>query len=149
MSRKDALLRLHQRLTEKRDQLRQMLSFELEQGRRPRDVGDIGDDAVNDNETELNSQIIAFETEELTQIERALEMIRTGQYGSCEECRKSIPIERLRALPFTSFCIRCQEREENGGNARDSGDVNWESACEFEGRFSEREVSLHDLQYDE
>lgn len=149
MSRKDSLLRLHQRLKEKRDELRRALSLEMELGRRPRDVGDIGDDALDDTEKELNSQIIAFESQELTQIERALELIRSGRYGRCEACDKSIPIERLRALPFTPFCVRCQENVENHGDAEGRGSANWESACEYEGRFSEREVSLSDFQYEE
>jgi DnaK suppressor protein len=32
-----------------------------------------------------------------------------GEYGECMDCGQEIPIERLRALPFT---LRCQEDEE-------------------------------------
>ena len=54
------------------------LNQEMERSQRPRDVGDVGDDAFNDNEKELNSQLMAFESRELVQIERAIEMIRIG-----------------------------------------------------------------------
>ncbi|WP_054958285.1 TraR/DksA C4-type zinc finger protein [Paenibacillus dakarensis] len=42
---------------------------------------------------------------ELEQIDNALERIKNGTYGTCEECGKEIPYERLEALPFTSYCI--------------------------------------------
>lgn len=37
------------------------------------------------------------------------------QYGTCEECGEPIGRERLDALPHARLCIRCKEREENGG----------------------------------
>lgn len=36
-------------------------------------------------------------------------------YGKCEECGQEIGYERLDALPHARLCIRCKEREENGG----------------------------------
>ena len=59
---------------------------------------------------------MAFESRELVQIERAIEMIRIGRYGDCELCQKKIPINRLNALPFTPLCVKCQEKKdaENG-----------------------------------
>ncbi len=149
MTRKDTLLRLHQKLEEKRDELRRLISLEREWGEKPRDVGDIGDEALDDSEKELNSQLEAFECRELAQIERALELIRTGRYGACEACRKSIPIERLRALPFTPLCIRCQQQAEEAGGTFDDAGVSWEGACDFEGRMSDADVSLGDLQYED
>ncbi|MGH7545591.1 MAG: TraR/DksA family transcriptional regulator [Gemmatimonadota bacterium] len=38
-----------------------------------------------------------------------------AQYGTCEECGEEIGMERLDALPHARLCIRCTEREENGG----------------------------------
>ncbi|MFD2444425.1 TraR/DksA C4-type zinc finger protein [Bacillus sp. CGMCC 1.16607] len=42
---------------------------------------------------------------ELGSINHALEAIQNGTYGKCEECGKDIPIERLEALPTTTYCI--------------------------------------------
>jgi YteA family regulatory protein len=42
---------------------------------------------------------------QLKNINRALEAIENGKYGKCEVCGKDIPIERLKALPNTTFCI--------------------------------------------
>jgi len=145
MARKDALLRLHDKLREKRDELRETLSQEMELGQRPRDVGDVGDDAVNDNEKELNSQLMAFESRELVQIERAIEMIRVGRYGDCELCEKKIPITRLNALPFTPFCVKCQEKVEQAGGDLDQFDIDWENAADFEFRMQDMDLTLGDL----
>ena len=46
---------------------------------------------------------------EVMQIDAALRRLGEGAYGECIECGQEIPIERLRALPFT---LRCQEDEE-------------------------------------
>ncbi|MBD3673200.1 MAG: TraR/DksA family transcriptional regulator [Planctomycetaceae bacterium] len=145
MARKDALLRLHEKLREKRDELRDSLNQEMDLGQQSREVGDVGDDAVNDTEKELNSQLMAFESRELAQIERAIEMIRTGRFGDCELCQKKIPITRLNALPFTPFCVKCQEKVEQAGGDLDQFDIDWENAADFEFRMQEMDLTLGDL----
>ncbi len=42
----------------------------------------------------------------------ALERLRGGDYGVCEECGEPIAPARLRALPEVTTCIRCQDRLE-------------------------------------
>jgi DnaK suppressor protein len=46
---------------------------------------------------------------EVMQIDAALGRMDEDRYGRCVDCGQDIPIERLRALPFT---LRCQEDEE-------------------------------------
>lgn len=46
------------------------------------------------------------------QIDRALERIDEGSYGSCERCGKPIDAARLKALPHASLCMDCKRREE-------------------------------------
>ena len=55
MSRKDALLRLHQRLTSRREALRKKLNGDKKPAHR--DVGDLGDVASEGATSELNSQL--------------------------------------------------------------------------------------------
>jgi YteA family regulatory protein len=42
---------------------------------------------------------------ELRNINHALEAMEKGTYGNCEVCGKEIPLERLEALPNTTYCI--------------------------------------------
>ena len=46
---------------------------------------------------------------EVMQIDAALGRMDEGMYGECVDCGQEIPIDRLRALPFT---LRCQEDQE-------------------------------------
>src|SRR5262245_32090009 len=42
----------------------------------------------------------------------ALQRLRGGEYGQCEECGEPIAPARLRALPEVTTCVRCQDRIE-------------------------------------
>jgi DnaK suppressor protein len=46
----------------------------------------------------------------LSKVERALERIDDGSYGTCESCGKSIPLARLDVLPYASLCVDCARR---------------------------------------
>ena len=48
----------------------------------------------------------AYET--VREIDRALSRIAGGSYGYCEGCDESIPYQRLKALPATTFCVDCR-----------------------------------------
>jgi RNA polymerase-binding transcription factor DksA len=37
----------------------------------------------------------------------ALRRMSEGTYGICEECRRPIPLGRLRAVPHARYCTRC------------------------------------------
>ena len=148
MARKEALLRLHQRLTAQRDDLRRKLSHDVsmasDSGSGTSDLGDVAND---DAERSVNSQLVSLESRELGKIERAIRAIREGRYGKCEICERSIPIARLRALPYTSCCIDCQRRQEEFGYSADS-EADWESACEYQARQNDQELTLSDIDID-
>jgi len=46
------------------------------------------------------------------ELANALERVRDGSYGICEECGSIIPVARRRALPGVTTCVQCQERGE-------------------------------------
>jgi DnaK suppressor protein len=46
---------------------------------------------------------------ELRMIETALERMREGAFGICDACGEQIQPRRLQALPWTQYCLRCQE----------------------------------------
>ena len=94
---------------------------------------------------ELDSQLAALESRELAQIEQAIQNIRDGRYGLCEMCEKPIPIQRLKALPFTTCCVACQREAEDRGFDGTDTEVDWESAYEHEGRLNDRELTIGDL----
>jgi DnaK suppressor protein len=54
-------------------------------------------------------------------IEAALRRIDNGTFGECAGCGGEIPIRRLHALPWTQFCLRCQEAIEQEVDAKLTG----------------------------
>lgn len=60
---------------------------------------------------------------EIKEIDAALGRIDDGDFGLCEDCDEDIPVQRLRALPYTRLCVDCaSEREKGGGLAEDDVD---------------------------
>ena len=81
----------------------------------------------------------------MQQIERAIKLIRKGRYGSCEVCSEPIPVARLKALPYTTVCISCRQRQETTGGGSADDAENWETVFEYEGANSDRELTLRDI----
>jgi RNA polymerase-binding protein DksA len=51
---------------------------------------------------------ISREEKYLLEIERSLEAIESGEYGTCRVCGKEIDEARLEAVPTTRICITCK-----------------------------------------
>ena len=67
----------------------------------------------------LDTDIDVMESEHglLEQINDALERIDNGTYGRCASCDTGIPEERLEAVPYAMYCVRCAE-EQDGNRPR-------------------------------
>ncbi len=46
--------------------------------------------------------------QEMAKVEHALEKIKNGTYGMCDNCGQPISPERLEALPQASLCLNCK-----------------------------------------
>jgi DnaK suppressor protein len=55
-------------------------------------------------------------------IREAIERIQDGSYGECLRCEEPIAPKRLKAVPWASHCIRCQEALDNGSSDSQSAD---------------------------
>jgi DnaK suppressor protein len=71
--------------------------------------GDEIDLATGEISRELDAKISMRQHKQLKEIEEALERIKHGEYGVCEECGETIPEQRLRLFPAAKLCVRCQE----------------------------------------
>ena len=150
MARREALLRLHKTLTDRREELVRRLGGELKGLLQRSGIsGDAADLAFDSAGEEVTSQLAELESRELMQIERAIHRLKHGTYGLCELCQKKIPIARLNALPFSTTCIHCQREMESGGGWGGRASADWERASDMEARMNEpREVDLSQLEMD-
>ncbi|MGZ8225894.1 MAG: TraR/DksA family transcriptional regulator [Methylococcaceae bacterium] len=46
-------------------------------------------------------------------IKQAIARINRGEYGICKVCGEPIKEERLKALPYSSLCIKCASKADN------------------------------------
>lgn len=72
----------------------------------------MADVATDMYDREFNLGLASTEREVLQKIDSALKRITDKSFGICVECKKSIPAVRLKAIPYTPTCLKCQEKLE-------------------------------------
>jgi len=147
MARKDAILKMRQLLLVRRDALRKALAGDLSmlQELNSQTSGDVVDFALDSAQDEISSQLAEVESRELASIENALERMRDGQYGLCENCNTKIPMARLNALPYATMCIECQREAEREGEAGGGG-ADWSKV--FDDPVDTDLSSINDIEMD-
>jgi len=73
---------------------------------------DTYDLASDERDREINFILNDREREKLHAIDEALQRIKDKTYGVCESCEGEIQLGRLKVLPFTRLCVKCQEETE-------------------------------------
>jgi DnaK suppressor protein len=73
---------------------------------------DTYDLASDERDREINFILNDREREKLHAIDEALQRIKDKTYGICESCEGEIQLGRLKVLPFTRLCVKCQEETE-------------------------------------
>lgn len=147
MSRKEAILNLREVLIKRRDALRRVLAGDLSSLKelRGQASGDVVDAALDSVHDEISSQLAEVESQELARTENALERMKEGRYGICENCGNNIPMARLQALPYATFCIACQRESEREG-AAGRADADWGRLLDSPSH--DRDVSISDMELD-
>jgi len=57
----------------------------------------------------VHLRLSLLDAERLRLVNEALDRIEVGDYGICMNCEQPIPPKRLEAVPWTRYCVRCQE----------------------------------------
>ena len=70
----------------------------------------MADVATDMYDREFSLGLASNDREVLYKVDEALVRIEDGSYGNCVECKKSIPIARLKAIPYAKTCLKCQEK---------------------------------------
>lgn len=82
-------------------------------GERESDMADGSATTEQERQLAVTSELRA----KLEEVDRALEKLQEGTYGTCDSCGAPIPVERLEILPQASLCVACKSkpRRHNGG----------------------------------
>jgi RNA polymerase-binding transcription factor len=73
---------------------------------------DTYDLASDERDREINFILNDRERDKLVAIDEALQRIKDKTYGLCESCEGEIQLGRLKILPFSRLCVKCQEENE-------------------------------------
>ena len=73
----------------------------------PLHMADLGTDNF---EQEFAFTLLQNQEQALDEIREALERIRQGTFGRCEECGAPIPKARLQAVPYARHCVECARK---------------------------------------
>src|ERR687894_1212672 len=104
------------RLLERRESLVSQVAA-AEMSSRERDLEatqDPADMAANAYTKELLISMSANDRKLLQLIDEALERVEGGEYGECVNCGEPVAEKRLDAVPWTRYCLKCQDMQERG-----------------------------------
>jgi DnaK suppressor protein len=109
-------------ILKRKDELMDALKRSLEDTlkKSPREAaGDISgyafhmaDLATDTYDREFSLDLASNERKLIYEIDEALKKIQEGRFGICEQCKSSISKTRLKAIPYTRLCLKCQEAQE-------------------------------------
>ena len=113
---KRKLEQFKKRLEDRRAELRRAVTRTEMDGRSAdQDTAqDIADRASSSYNKEFLFHQSNNERQLLQMVENALNRLREGSFGQCISCGQEINAKRLEAVPWTRFCIQCQEKVEQG-----------------------------------
>jgi len=76
----------------------------------------VAQDLVDKAETSYTKEFLLSlsdsEREQLLLIDEALKRLEHGEFGVCQLCRGEVGAKRLEAIPWTPYCIDCQQKAE-------------------------------------
>ncbi|MGA2363240.1 MAG: TraR/DksA family transcriptional regulator [Candidatus Aminicenantales bacterium] len=76
----------------------------------------VAQDVVDKAETSYTKEFLLSlsdaDREQLLLIDEALKRLRREEFGVCQLCQQEIGRKRLEAVPWTRYCIDCQEKAE-------------------------------------
>jgi RNA polymerase-binding transcription factor DksA len=103
---KSQLLAMRTRLISSVQRIEQSIAEDV---RAPGDLSNAPTHPATEAEEGVDQNVAMAENQEtlLEQVEAALGRVEAGVYGRCEQCRRKISDERLDALPFTPYCVKC------------------------------------------
>jgi DnaK suppressor protein len=104
------------RLETRQQELRRLVSRNVQDGRAADEQAaqDIADKAANSYTKEFLFHQSNNDRQLLQLVEEALGRIREGSYGECVNCGNELNAKRLEAVPWTRYCLNCQEKMEQG-----------------------------------
>jgi DnaK suppressor protein len=104
------------KLAAQREELARAITRTQQEGREADEdpTVDLADKAANSYTKEFLFGQTHNDRSRLQLVDEALERIKEGSFGECASCHEELQQKRLEAVPWTRYCITCQEKKEKG-----------------------------------
>lgn len=102
----DKFDQIRQKLVERKSRLEELLGRVEVSARRQFDKS-LEEQAIQRENEAILTKIDDNLNLEYLEINRALERLSSGEYGTCESCGSEIALKRLEAVPQASVCLDC------------------------------------------
>lgn len=104
------------KLTTRREELLRVIARTQQEGREADEdpTVDLADKAANSYTKEFLFGQTHNDRTLLELVDDALDRIRENSFGECISCHQELQQKRLEAVPWTRYCISCQEKMEQG-----------------------------------
>jgi RNA polymerase-binding transcription factor DksA len=76
----------------------------------------MGDLSADTFAQEVTLGLLENKGQVLEEVAAAMERLRAGTFGQCQECGREIARLRLNAVPYTRYCMDCARRLEQSGD---------------------------------
>lgn len=112
----DSRQKYEKRLRQRQQELEQAMANTVVQALSSsvEDAQDVADQAVAGYQKEMLFSQGTVSSTQLRLVREALSRLADGTYGDCVRCYQAIGPKRIEAIPWTPYCIDCQERIERG-----------------------------------
>lgn len=101
-----------QSLENKRDDLRKRIREVRQDGLHIVQESDPVDEAIEFSRRDTATHELKRLAHQLATVDRAIQRVKDGTYGICEECNEEIPSKRLECVPEAILCLECQRMAE-------------------------------------
>jgi DnaK suppressor protein len=104
------------KLQTRREELLRIIARTEQEGREADEdpTVDLADKAANSYTKEFLFGQTHNDRSLLALVDDALARIKKGTFGECISCQEELQQKRLEAVPWTRYCITCQEKKEKG-----------------------------------
>lgn len=104
------------KLVTRREELLRAIARQEQEGREADEdpTVDLADKAANSYTKEFLFGQTHNDRSLLQLVDDALSRMRENSFGECSACHEELQQKRLEAVPWTRYCITCQEKKEQG-----------------------------------
>jgi len=104
------------KLQTRREELLRIIARTEQEGREADEdpTVDLADKAANSYTKEFLFGQTHNDRSLLALVDDALARIKKGTFGECISCKEELQQKRLEAVPWTRYCLTCQEKKEKG-----------------------------------